>query len=77
MSTTVVCLRVKSHPEPTTESSMRKCDQCSENIWLADSSPKPDHLICVECYKETERMEEQIFHKTPVAESAAQPPAAV
>jgi hypothetical protein len=65
MSTTVICLRVKSYPEPTIESSMRKCDQCGENIWLADSSPRPDHLMCVECYKETLAMDEQIFHPTP------------
>jgi hypothetical protein len=48
---------------------MRKCDQCRENIWLAASSPQPDHLICVECFQEVERLDEQIFH--PTSEQAA------
>jgi hypothetical protein len=57
---------------------MRKCDQCGESIWLANSSPKPDHLICVPCYYETLAMDEQIFHKPeelPVTEAISSPAA--
>jgi formylmethanofuran dehydrogenase subunit E len=62
MSTTIVCERVKSHLKPGSDSSYRKCDECGEMIWLALDSPKPDQLLCVECFKEAEEMDKAIFH---------------
>lgn len=63
MSTTIVCLRVKSKCQPPSNSTFRKCDVCGENIWLALNSPSHiDHLICDVCFNETEKWDELIFH---------------
>jgi hypothetical protein len=61
MTTTLVCLRVKSS-EPETNASFRNCDVCGRMISFNPIVLHFDHLICVECFNEIEAWDELVFH---------------
>ena len=46
----LICVRV-ADGEPHVQSTVERCAACDQAVWLAESSPKVDRLLCIGCAK--------------------------
>jgi hypothetical protein len=62
----VVCYRVADR-EPDVQSSVDACDQCDVAVWLADSSPPCDLVLCTRCAEEITEVRKKAGLPTEIA----------